>query len=144
MSERVGAGNPSHAQVAPAGILVKADAATKHPSCIRWDEEVIAAHDLLRGTRAPISEPKTPFNRERIDEEQAEEQPSPVDPSELATRLAQLQEGGDSQQQQELQQQKQLQQGQQFKEKRKQHYNEFLQSRMRLQQGDLEDQDEDE
>lgn len=34
---------------------------------ITWDEEVIAEHDKLRGTRMKIDEPDTPFERERPD-----------------------------------------------------------------------------
>jgi protein phosphatase inhibitor 2 len=35
---------------------------------IQWDEKAIAEHDLLRGTRMKIDEPKTPY--EYMDEEQ--------------------------------------------------------------------------
>uniref|UniRef100_A0A6S8EI81 Protein phosphatase inhibitor 2 n=2 Tax=Aplanochytrium stocchinoi TaxID=215587 RepID=A0A6S8EI81_9STRA len=36
---------------------------------IRFDEEVIAEHDKLRGTRQKIDEPKTPYRRGSFDEE---------------------------------------------------------------------------
>lgn len=35
---------------------------------VTWDEEGIAAHDLTRGTRMKIEEPKTPYHRGRISE----------------------------------------------------------------------------
>ncbi|XP_026192360.1 protein phosphatase inhibitor 2 [Cyclospora cayetanensis] len=105
------------------------------PLGIRWDEEMIAEHDLLRGTRIPITEPKTPYNRERVDDEEPEEQPQAVDPSELAARLVQLEDSN-------TEQQKQVHQEKDFRERRKQHYNEFHQSKLMLQS--LKDEDEDE
>ena len=35
---------------------------TSQQGSIRWDEEAIAEHDLLRGTRMVIDEPDTPFH----------------------------------------------------------------------------------
>mmetsp|Transcript_83650 Transcript_83650/g.236104 ORF Transcript_83650/g.236104 Transcript_83650/m.236104 type:complete len:171 (-) Transcript_83650:1211-1723(-) len=42
---------------------------------LKWDEEAIAEHDKLRGTRQKIDEPDTPFEREML----------PVDQDELET-----------------------------------------------------------
>ncbi|KAL8434066.1 hypothetical protein Efla_001538 [Eimeria flavescens] len=109
---------------------------------IKWDEAVIEEHNLLRGTRAPIGEPKTPFNRERIDDGDDDE-PGPINPAELASRLAMLQEAGDEQQEQEEAAAAQQQQEEDFKEKRRKHYNEFLESKLRLQALEEEDEDED-
>lgn len=50
---------------------------------LQWDERVIADHDLERGTRQKIEEPKTPFHRPRgleddmVDGEEAEEKKEP-------------------------------------------------------------------
>ena len=34
---------------------------------VTWDEQGIADHDLTRGTRMPIDEPDTPFNRSPLE-----------------------------------------------------------------------------
>lgn len=34
----------------------------KPPQHVKWDEETIAEHDLLRGTRMKIEEPNTPYH----------------------------------------------------------------------------------
>lgn len=45
---------------------------------LRWDEPTLAAHDLDRGTRMKIEEPKTPFEREaRSGSASEDERPSP-------------------------------------------------------------------
>jgi len=38
-----------------------ADGQLCRPEHITWDEQTIAEHDLLRGTRMKIDEPKTPY-----------------------------------------------------------------------------------
>ncbi|KAL8437355.1 hypothetical protein ACSSS7_000950 [Eimeria intestinalis] len=65
MEEKV-ASNAATSHTQPPGILVTTHVESKHPPSIRWDEAVIEEHNLLRGTRAPITEPKTPYNRERV------------------------------------------------------------------------------
>mgnify|MGYP000547498578 CR=1 FL=1 len=45
-----------------------AEPASPPKRAIQWDEKAIAEHDLLRGTRMKIDEPKTPY--EYMDEEQ--------------------------------------------------------------------------
>ena len=45
---------------------------------IRWDEETIAEHDLLRGTRQKIDEPDTPFAHHHAAEEETTEDGSGV------------------------------------------------------------------
>lgn len=39
---------------------------------VRWDEETIAEHDKLRGTRQKIDEPDTPFHRDSFIEDSEE------------------------------------------------------------------------
>ncbi|KAL8271468.1 hypothetical protein Esti_004669 [Eimeria stiedai] len=159
-SSRGSLGGSSSRSNSRSSKLQQEQAFVNDPSSIRWDEAVIEEHNLLRGTRAPITEPKTPYNQERVDEEEDEQvgysscssntsssssrecmglwllQPSPIDPAELASRLAMLQEDSDSQQQQ--------QQQQDFKEKRRKHYNEFVESKLRLQTLAEKEDDEDE
>jgi protein phosphatase inhibitor 2 len=38
---------------------------------VKFDEEVIAEHDLDRGTRMKIDEPKTPYAEDYIEESEA-------------------------------------------------------------------------
>ena len=52
-------------------------------SAITWDEEVIAEHDKLRGTRMKIDEPDTPFaygtgedGEEEVEENESDGPPS--------------------------------------------------------------------
>ena len=40
---------------------------------VKWDEEVIAEHDKLRGTRMKIEEPNTPYNHEKYDTSMGDE-----------------------------------------------------------------------
>ncbi len=50
--------------VSPRGILRTGRRASRSAG-LQWDEKTIADHDLDRGTRMKIDEPKTPYNRSR-------------------------------------------------------------------------------
>jgi protein phosphatase inhibitor 2 len=49
-----------------------AAAAANESETLTWDEAVIEEHDLLRGTRMKIEEPKTPFHYEKEEDEEEE------------------------------------------------------------------------
>ena len=50
------------------GVRTGAEREKKTKAGISWDEETIAEHDKLRGTRMKIEEPDTPYNYEEYDE----------------------------------------------------------------------------
>lgn len=55
---------------------------------VTWDEETIAEHDLLRGTRQKIDEPNTPFHYYAAHEEAAADGGVPVEPVSPARSLS--------------------------------------------------------
>ena len=58
-------------QAAASGGGVDDDEGRSKPA-ITWDEDTIAEHDKLRGTRMKIDEPDTPFNYEYDEEYDAQ------------------------------------------------------------------------
>ena len=57
----------------PKGIL-KTERRVSKPVELHWDEATIAEHDVDRGTRTKIEEPKTPYHRPRDDMEDSGEE----------------------------------------------------------------------
>ncbi|PHJ23895.1 protein phosphatase inhibitor ipp2 [Cystoisospora suis] len=83
---------------------------------LQWDEEIIAEHDLERGTRMKIDEPPTPFHRR-------DSKDHGVSPAALQQCLEELQmnEQGQALSEAEVREKKR----QEFEQRRRQHYNEF-------------------
>jgi len=54
---------------------------TKQSRSLQWDEETIAEHDKLRGTRQKIDEPPTPYAYHHYDNDNNDSPPHPSSPA---------------------------------------------------------------
>ncbi|PFH38539.1 protein phosphatase inhibitor IPP2 [Besnoitia besnoiti] len=113
---------------------------------LKWDEEVIAEHDLERGTRMKIDEPPTPYHRRESDASGGDEQGS-LPPSDAVCAAAlqaclehlEVNEHGQALNEEELKEKRRHD----FEQRRKQHYNEFERVKlMRASAHDVEEEDD--
>ncbi|CCI47867.1 unnamed protein product [Albugo candida] len=98
------------------------------PARIKWDEETIARHNLDRGTRMKIEEPKTPY-RYHQKEGSDQKQPHALEWKEFHAKLEGVEQAQKNADEKSWTKKKHSElngdTGKLFNEKRKVHYNEF-------------------